>query len=109
MAGYNACCIAYGQTGSGKTFTMLGSPTSLEAPCSGGCPSQLGLAPRVFKEVFQVPINTSAPVLSKLKATQKHFCSCITTEFVLGWQVLLSFVLDNLFPVQVCYSSRYNR
>lgn len=54
MAGYNACCIAYGQTGSGKTFTMLGSPRSLEAPAGSTLNSQLGLAPRVFKEVFQV-------------------------------------------------------
>jgi hypothetical protein len=52
MSGYNACCIAYGQTGSGKTFTMLGSTSSLEAPFGGH--SQLGLAPRVFKEVFKV-------------------------------------------------------
>ena len=56
MAGYNACCIAYGQTGSGKTYTMLGSPLSLEASSTNAsaCHSQLGLAPRVFKEVFQV-------------------------------------------------------
>lgn len=44
--GYNATVLAYGQTGAGKTYTM-GS-----ADNSGRLEEELGIVPRVMKEVF---------------------------------------------------------
>ena len=41
LKGYNICIFAYGQTGSGKTFTMTGTD------------QDLGLQPRVFKNLLQ--------------------------------------------------------
>lgn len=39
--GYNTCIFAYGQTGSGKSHTMMGSP------------SDIGLIPRICRELFE--------------------------------------------------------
>eukprot|EP00656_Telonema_subtile_P014310 TRINITY_DN17318_c0_g1_i2.p1 TRINITY_DN17318_c0_g1~~TRINITY_DN17318_c0_g1_i2.p1 ORF type:complete len:525 (+),score=114.12 TRINITY_DN17318_c0_g1_i2:254-1828(+) len=53
--GYNATVLAYGQTGSGKTFTM-GSGISANIPTH-----QLGMIPRVIRELFEMVSTCDAP------------------------------------------------
>jgi len=58
MQGYNATIFAYGQTGSGKTFTM-GTSSNASVPLT-----QLGIIPRVVREVFSM--------IEQRKATTKY-------------------------------------
>ncbi|KAL3829272.1 hypothetical protein ACJIZ3_018074 [Penstemon smallii] len=47
LAGFNSSVFAYGQTGSGKTYTIWGASNSLLEE------DQQGLAPRVFRRLFE--------------------------------------------------------
>ncbi|GER32660.1 phragmoplast-associated kinesin-related protein [Striga asiatica] len=47
LAGFNSSVFAYGQTGSGKTYTIWGASTALLEE------EQQGLAPRVFRRLFE--------------------------------------------------------
>ncbi|KAL8048654.1 hypothetical protein ABFX02_07G081100 [Erythranthe guttata] len=47
LAGFNSSVFAYGQTGSGKTYTVWGASNSLLED------DQQGLAPRVFRRLFE--------------------------------------------------------
>lgn len=64
MQGYNACCLAYGQTGAGKTHTILGDVGDLRKPSGRGDqadapPPGMGLAPRLFRRIFEVRISAA--------------------------------------------------
>ncbi|KAI6217492.1 Kinesin-like protein KIF1B [Aphelenchoides fujianensis] len=48
--GYNVCIFAYGQTGAGKSYTMMGKPND---------PDEMGIIPRLCRDLFQRVDNTS--------------------------------------------------